>query len=134
MPWARKRYPACGALVSAILREQFFRRLFEYPDELVADHLAFRLRVGHALERSEKMLGGVDILEFDLEILAEDALHDLRFVFAQQPVVNENTGELVADCLVQKRCRDRGIDAAAQTKHDLFVADLLRARDRRLRR
>jgi hypothetical protein len=48
--------PGVGALVGAILREQFLRRLFKHPNELTADHLAFRFGVGYALEQSEKML------------------------------------------------------------------------------
>jgi hypothetical protein len=52
-----------------------------------------------------KCFRGIDIFEFDLKILAEDALHDLGFVFAQEPIVDEDAGELIPNRLVQKsRC------------------------------
>ena len=59
-----------------------------------------------------------------MEIFAENALHDFFLARAQQTVVHENARELIADCFVQKRGRHRRIDAAAQTEHDLLIADL----------
>jgi hypothetical protein len=50
--------------------------------------------------------------------------HDLRLARAQQAVVDENAGELVADGLVQQRRRHARIHAAAQAENDLFLADL----------
>ena len=79
-----------------------------------------------------KRVRGVHVLELDVEIVAEDALHGLRFVRAQQAVVDEDAGELVADGLVQQRRRDAGIHAAAQAENDVLVADLLRGSPRRL--
>jgi hypothetical protein len=40
-----------------------------------------------------------------VEILAENALHDLFLARAEQSIVHENAGELIADRLVQKRSR-----------------------------
>src|SRR5262249_19715918 len=60
-----------------------------------------------------------------MEIFAENTLHDLFFACAQQTVIDENAGKLVADSLVQERGRHRGIDATAQSKHNLIFADLL---------
>ena len=110
--------------VGPVLREQLLRRLLEDPDEFVPDDFAFRLRIGHALEQLEETLRGIDVFESDLEIFAENALHDLGFVFAQEPVVDEDAGELVADRLVQERRGDRRIDPAAQAEHDFLVAHL----------
>ena len=50
-------------------------------DEFVADNFAFRFRIGHAFERVEETLGGINIFEFDVKIFAEDALH--HFFFAR---------------------------------------------------
>src|SRR5262245_17665480 len=71
------------------------------------------------------MLRGLERLEVDLKILAEDALHDIGFVFAQEPIVDEDAGELVPNRLVQQSRCDRRIDAATQAEYDLFVAHLL---------
>ena len=60
-----------------------------------------------------------------MKIFAENALHHFFLVRAQQTVVDENAGELIADRLVQKRRHDRRIDAAAQAEHDFLVAHLL---------
>ena len=59
-----------------------------------------------------------------MKIFAEDALHDFLFPRAQQTVVDENAGELVADGFVQKRGHDGGIDPTAESEDDLRVADL----------
>ena len=56
---------------------------------------------------------------------SREALVDLvRFVVAQQPVVDEDAGQPVADGAVNQHRRDRRIDAARQAAHDLAVADL----------
>ena len=51
-------------------------------------------------------------MQLDVEILAEHVLHAFRFAFAQQPVVDEYAGELVADGLVDERRRHTGIHAS----------------------
>ena len=62
--------------------------------------------------------------DLDAEVAGE-GLHDLlAFVEAEQAVVDEDAGELVADGLVQQ-CRDhRRIDAAGQAEDDFIAADL----------
>ncbi len=52
-------------------------------------------------------------MQLDLEMAAEDFLDDRRFAPAEQPVIDENAGELIADRLVDERSRHAGIDAAA---------------------
>jgi hypothetical protein len=49
----------------------------------------------------------------------------LALVQAQQAVVDEHAGELVADGAVDQRRRHAGIDAAGQAEDDLLVAHLL---------
>ena len=93
-------------------------------DEFVADDLPFLLRVGDPAKLGKKALGGVDVFQAHLEILAEDALHHFFLAQAEQPVVHENAGQLVANGLVQEGGRDRGIHAPAQTQHHLGVAHL----------
>ena len=60
-----------------------------------------------------------------MEIFAEHALHDFLLARPEKPIVYENAGKLIANRLVQKRGRDRRIDATAQTEHDFFMADLI---------
>ena len=96
--WTR-RGEFVGAVLS-IFREQFLSRVLKDFDELVADDFAFLLGIGHAAELGKKALGSIDILETDVKIFAEDALHDFFLARAEQSVVDENTGELIADGLV----------------------------------
>ena len=100
------------------------RRRLEHLDERLADDLALALGVGHALEPPQEQLGGVLVLQLDLEMAAEDLPHHLRLAPAQQAVVDEDAGELVADGLVQQRRRDARIHAAAQAEDHLLLADL----------
>ena len=79
--------------------------VFEHADELVADDFAFLLRISDAAQFRKKSLRGVDVLQFDVEIFAENALHDFFLARAQQTVVHENARELIADSFVQKRGR-----------------------------
>ncbi len=55
-----------------------------------------------------------------------ERVHDLvAFVVAQQAVIDEYAGQLVADGLVQQRRNHRRIDAAREAQQDLAVPDLL---------
>ncbi len=59
-----------------------------------------------------------------LEVPAERLHHLLGLVLAQQPVVDEHAGELVADRLVHEERRHRRVDAARQPADDPLGADL----------
>ena len=88
--------------------------------------MILRLRSGSVtpLSRGKKQFRGVLVLQLDFEMPPENLLHHFRLARAQQAVVDENAGELVADGLVQQRRRDAGIHAAAQAENHLFLADL----------
>ncbi len=62
--------------------------------------------------------------EVDGELLAERAFHLLGLVAAQQPRVDEDARQLVADGLVHERRGNGGVDAARQPADHPFVADL----------
>ncbi len=49
----------------------------------------------------------------------------LGLALAQQTVVHEHAGELLADGLMHQSRRDGGVDAAGQAANHLGVADLL---------
>ena len=102
------------------------RRLFlEDRYELRADYLALRFRVGHALERGQKALGFVHVLQPHGHLALEGVADALGFSMSKQPVVHEYAGEPVADCAVYERGGDGGIHAAGQRAYDAaFVAHL----------
>jgi hypothetical protein len=94
-------------------------------DELAADDLALGLGVGHAQP------GGPGTARWrphapPWHAAAGEHLHHHRaFVQAQQAVVDEDAGQLVADGAVDQRRGHAGVDAARQAQDDLFVAHLL---------
>ena len=90
------------------------RLLLEDADELLADDLPLLLRVVDAREPLEEPLLRLDVHERDVEVPVERLDDLLGLVLAQQPVVDEDARELVADRLVDEQRRDRGVDAAAQ--------------------
>ena len=99
--------------------------LLEGADELLADDLALALRLGDACEGVEEVVGGVDGDEADAGRGDEVVLDLLDFALAQQAVVHEHAGELVADGLVYQSGGHGGINAAGQAADHLGVADLL---------
>ena len=94
-------------------------------DELAADDLALGLGVGHALQVAEELVAGIDMDHLRVQAAGEHLHHHRAFVQAQQAVVDEHAGELVADRAVDQRRGDAGVDAAGQAEDDLLVADLL---------
>ena len=113
MPWTRKR-----------TSPSLPRLLLEHADELLADDRALLLGLGHAREPREEPLARVDVDERDVEVVAERLDHLLGLVLAQEAVVDEHAGELVADRLVDEERRDRGVDASGQPADDPLGADL----------
>ena len=101
------------------------RRLLEDADELLADRLALGLGIGDAGQRGEEALAGVDDDEVDAGRVDEVLLDLLGLALAQQPVVDEDAGELVADGLLHQGCCDGGVDAAGERAEDPVLADLL---------
>ena len=89
-----------------------------------ADDLALLLGVGDAVELVEEAVGGVDDLEPDAGGGDVVGLDLLALALAQQPVVDEDAGEVVADGPVHERRGDGRVDAAGQPADDELVADL----------
>ena len=98
--------------------------LVEHVDEERADGLALGLRVGLAGQRVEEAPARVHVHQRDVEMAAEQRNHLLGLVEAQQAVVDEDAGELVADGLVDQHGRHRAVDAARQPADDAPLADL----------
>ena len=112
MPWTRKRTSPSAA-----------RFLLEDADELLAHDLALLLGVGDAGEPREEALLRLHVDERDVEVAAE-RLHDLLgLVLAQQAVIDEDAGELVADRLVHEERGNGRVDAARERAEHALRAD-----------
>ena len=92
-------------------------------DELAADDLALAFGFVDARELREESVGGVDVHERHLERAAEELADAFRLVLAEQAVVHEDAGELVADGLVDERGGHGGIDAAGEAEDHVRGAD-----------
>ena len=90
------------------------RLLLEDPDELAADRLALGLRVGDAGQRVEEALARVGDPQLHAGRGDEVLLDLLGLALAQQPVVDEHAGELVADGPLDERSGHGRVDAAGQ--------------------
>jgi hypothetical protein len=62
--------------------------------------------------------------ERDLEMALEGLDHLARLVLAEQTVVDEDAGELVADRLVHEQRRDCGVDTARESAQHPRASDL----------
>ena len=98
--------------------------LVEHVDEELADGLALDLRVGDALQRAEEQVLRLHVDERDVVVVAEQRDDLLGLGCAQQAVVDEDAGELVADGLVDQHRGHGGIDAAGQAADHPAGADL----------
>ena len=99
--------------------------LLEDPDELPADDLALLLGVGDPGQGVEEALLGVDDVQVDAGGGDEVPLDLLGLALAQQPVVDEDAGQPVADGPLHERRGDRGVDPAGEPADRPAVADLL---------
>ncbi len=97
----------------------------EHIDEQLADHLALRFRIGDALERIEELRRSIDRDERDVVVTAEEIDDFLRLALAQQTMIDEDAGELIADRLVDEERGHGRIDPAREPAHDIGIAHLL---------
>ncbi|MPL73681.1 hypothetical protein SDC9_19487 [bioreactor metagenome] len=100
------------------------RVVLEHVDEEPADRLALHFRVRHALERAEEERALIGRDQPHVVVVAEHGDHFLGLALAQQAVVDEDAGQVVADRLVDQHRRDRAVDAAREAADHLLVADL----------
>lgn len=96
----------------------------EDVDEGVADDFALLLWVGFAGQAGEEVIFGVDAEDAHAHVIGEHFHHLVAFAVAQQAVVDEHAGELVADGFVQQRGDHGGVDAAGEAEDDFVVAHL----------
>ena len=116
-----------GALCQEIHLADLLGLFLEDTDELLADDLALALRLGNACQLAKITLTSIHADEVDVKVGvagAEDGADLFLFVLAEQAVIHENAGQLLADRLGQHSCQDRGIHAAGQSAQHLAVSDL----------
>ena len=115
------------ALCQKVHSADLFCFILEHTDELLADDLALALGGLYAGQLLVEAVAGVNADKVDVKLtaLTKDLADLLALVLAQQTVVNENAGQLLADGLGQHSRADAGIDTAGQGTQHLAVADLL---------
>ena len=119
------------ALMASAAGLEFFGFGLEDIDKELADDFAFLLGVGHAFERIEEELAGIDAHHFGVNFFtptltafaapregwfvfgaavrrtASEHVHDhVAFVQAQEAMINKHAGELIADGAVDERGGD----------------------------
>ncbi len=104
----------------------------EHVDEQTANDLALGFGVADAVKFAQKQLGFVGMDHFEVHMVAEHADNLFGLVQAQQTVVNENAGQLIANRFVQQCGSDRRINAAGQRTDHMGVAHLFPDRFDRL--
>ncbi len=114
-----------GALGQEGDRIQLARLLLEDVDKQVADDLAFLFRIGRPFEGLEKTLLRIDADHLDTHMLREGSHHLIALVQAQQTIIDEDAGQLIADRPVQQGGYHRRVDTAGKTQHHLGVTHLL---------
>ena len=100
------------------------RVFLEHVDEQPADDLALGFGVADAVELAQEQLRFVGVDQRHVVVVAEHRDDFFGLALAQQPVVDEDAGQLVADRLVDQDGGDGRIDAARQAADHLGVADL----------
>ena len=89
----------------------------------------FCFRVGDTGEVPEELVARIDVHHPRLAAgPANMSITMPRLAQAQEPVVHEDAGELVADGAMDQRRRDARIDAAAQAEQDFLVPTCSRMR------
>ena len=95
--------------------------------------MILRLRSGSLspFSASRKRSSALTRITLHAHVLRERLHHLVAFAEAQQAVIDEHAGQLLADRTMQQRADDGRIDAAGQTEQHLVAPDLLaHARDR----
>ncbi len=114
-----------GALGQPLHVGELFALGLEHLDEGVADDLALPLRVADPGQFAQEQILGVDPDHLHAHVLGEGGHHLVALLVAQQAVVHEHAGELVADGPVQQRRHHRGVHPAGEPQQHLVAAHLL---------
>ena len=110
-----------GALRQHIHFAKLLCHILEYADELFANDLPFLLRLGDALQSAEETLFRIDPDQMDTKLLSKGVFNKISLVLSEQSMIHKHTGQIVADCSMQKHRGNGGIDAAGKRQENLFA-------------
>ena len=96
-------------------------------DEGGTDGLAFGLGIGDTLQLLQEQRPGMDADHVQPHLLI-GVEHLPKLILAQQAVIHEDTGQVVANRLVEQHGSHGAVHAARQAQDDLVVAQLLAKR------
>ena len=114
-----------GALVAAIAGLEFGSLLFKHVHKQATDDFAFGFGLAHTGELAQEEIAGVHADNPGVQ-LALEHLHDhVAFVQAQQAMINEHAGELIANGAMNEGRRHRGINPTGEAEDDLMLTHLL---------
>ncbi len=118
-----------GALSQVLDRLAIGLKLLRHGKELFpelrADDAALLLGLGHTSQKLGIAVFGVDVDKVDVKLLGEDLLHLLGLALAQQAVVDEHAGHLLAHGASAQCSHDGGVDTTGQGQNHAAIADLL---------
>ena len=118
-----------GALSQVLHRLAIGLELLRHGEELLpelrADDAALLLGLGHAGQELGVAVLGVHVDEVNVELLGEDLLDLLGLALAQQAMVDEHAGHLLAHGARAKSCHHGGVHTTGQCENHAVVADLL---------
>ena len=84
--------------------------------------LRFRSGSVTPFKAGQKLLDPIQDPEIEMQLRGKHFLDLVTLACPQHAVIDEDTGQLVADGTVSERCRHRGIHAAAQGTNDALLA------------
>ena len=121
-----------GALGKEVHSADLLGLLLKHADEFLADDLALALRLGDAGQLGQKARAGVDTANVHVELVLHHLLHLIALVLAQQAVIHEDAGQLIAHGALQQGSGHGAVHAAGQGQQHAAVADLTAALGHRL--
>ena len=95
----------------------------EHLDEVATYNLTLLLWVSDTCEVAKELFAGIDAN--DVQTQTTVVVHHLcELVLAQHAMINEDTGEAVADGLVQKNSSNAGVNTTRKTQNHAVIAQL----------
>ncbi len=99
-------------------------RFFEDFDEGIADNHALLFGLGYPGQAAQENIGGILVVELDIEIFAEDVADAVALIGPEESVIDEDAGQLIADGFMEQYGRHAGIHPAGEAQDDMLLADL----------
>src|SRR5579871_383407 len=113
-----------GSLRQILCSGDIIGTFLENPYKLFADDLTLLFRIHDTSQSPQEPLARIHGYQPDSHRRREIIAHLLGLVFAQQAVIDEYAGQLIADGLVNQRRHAARIDTARNAAHNTGIADL----------